>query len=41
MGFLFSKLWNLFTNEEHKIIIVGLDNAGKFNKILKFDNYLK
>ncbi len=29
MGFLFSKLLNLFSNEEHKIIIVGLDNAGK------------
>jgi ADP-ribosylation factor-like protein 5B len=28
MGFLFSKLLNLFSNEEHKIIIVGLDNAG-------------
>lgn len=30
MGFLFSKLWNYFTNEEHKIIIVGLDNAGNY-----------
>ncbi|XP_033112332.1 ADP-ribosylation factor-like protein 5B [Anneissia japonica] len=29
MGFLFSKIWSLFTNEEHKVIIVGLDNAGK------------
>ncbi|CAM4757745.1 unnamed protein product [Rotaria magnacalcarata] len=27
MGFLFSKIWSLFGNEEHKIIIVGLDNA--------------
>lgn len=24
MGFLFSKLLNLFSNEEHKIIIVGM-----------------
>ncbi|XP_022086822.1 ADP-ribosylation factor-like protein 5B [Acanthaster planci] len=29
MGFLFSKIWSLFNNEEHKVIIVGLDNAGK------------
>lgn len=29
MGLLFSKIWSLFSNEEHKIIIVGLDNAGK------------
>ncbi|CAF0973924.1 unnamed protein product [Brachionus calyciflorus] len=36
MGFLFSKLWNLFTNEEHKIIIVGLDNAGKTTILYQF-----
>ncbi len=29
MGFVFSKIWSLFNNEEHKVIIVGLDNAGK------------
>lgn len=30
MGLLFAKLWNIFSgNEEHKIVIVGLDNAGK------------
>lgn len=36
MGFLFSKLWNLFGNEEHKIIIVGLDNAGKTTILYQF-----
>ena len=36
MGFLFSKLWNLFTNEEHKIIIIGLDNAGKTTILYQF-----
>jgi small GTP-binding protein len=29
MGLIFSKIWALFGNEEHKIVIVGLDNAGK------------
>lgn len=29
MGYVFSKIWSLFTNEEYKVIIVGLDNAGK------------
>jgi len=36
MGFLFSKLWALFGNEEHKIIIVGLDNAGKTTILYQF-----
>ncbi|GAB1599182.1 ADP-ribosylation factor-like protein 5B [Argonauta hians] len=36
MGFLFSKLWSLFTNEEHKVIIVGLDNAGKTTILYQF-----
>ena len=36
MGFLFSKLWGLFTNEEHKVIIVGLDNAGKTTILYQF-----
>ncbi|CAF5088994.1 unnamed protein product, partial [Rotaria magnacalcarata] len=36
MGFLFSKLWTLFGNEEHKIIIVGLDNAGKTTILYQF-----
>ncbi|KOX72986.1 ADP-ribosylation factor-like protein 5A [Melipona quadrifasciata] len=27
MGLLFAKLWSLFGNEEHKIVMVGLDNA--------------
>lgn len=29
MGYVLSKIWSLFSNEEHKVIIVGLDNAGK------------
>nr|CAD7437641.1 unnamed protein product [Timema bartmani] len=29
MGLLFTKIWRLFGNEEHKIVMVGLDNAGK------------
>ncbi|CAF1244958.1 unnamed protein product [Didymodactylos carnosus] len=36
MGFLFSKIWALFGNEEHKIIIVGLDNAGKTTILYQF-----
>lgn len=36
MGLLFSKLWGLFTNEEHKVIIVGLDNAGKTTILYQF-----
>ena len=35
MGFFFSKLWKMFSSEEHKIIIVGLDNAGKTIKLLQ------
>lgn len=30
MGLLVTKLWRLlWSNKEHKVIIVGLDNAGK------------
>nr|ACO15259.1 ADP-ribosylation factor-like protein 5B [Caligus clemensi]ACO15741.1 ADP-ribosylation factor-like protein 5B [Caligus clemensi] len=29
MGLLFTKLWSLLGYEEHKVCIVGLDNAGK------------
>ncbi|CAL1529688.1 unnamed protein product [Lymnaea stagnalis] len=36
MGLLFSKIWSLFTNEEHKMIIVGLDNAGKTTILYQF-----
>ncbi|XP_013421175.1 ADP-ribosylation factor-like protein 5B isoform X2 [Lingula anatina] len=36
MGLLFTKIWNLFTNEEHKVIIVGLDNAGKTTILYQF-----
>ncbi|XP_073977120.1 ADP-ribosylation factor-like 5 [Rhodnius prolixus] len=36
MGLLLSKLWSLFGNEEHKIVIVGLDNAGKTTILYQF-----
>uniref|UniRef100_UPI00358EC8CB ADP-ribosylation factor-like protein 5B isoform X2 n=1 Tax=Myxine glutinosa TaxID=7769 RepID=UPI00358EC8CB len=36
MGVLFAKLWRLFNNEEHKVIIVGLDNAGKTTILYQF-----
>eukprot|EP00118_Oscarella_pearsei_P009830 m.57482 g.57482 ORF g.57482 m.57482 type:complete len:179 (+) comp34745_c0_seq4:54-590(+) len=36
MGFLFSKLLSLFGDQEHKIIIVGLDNAGKTTILYQF-----
>ncbi|XP_028405408.1 ADP-ribosylation factor-like protein 5B [Dendronephthya gigantea] len=37
MGFLFSKLCSLiFSSEEHKVIIVGLDNAGKTTILYQF-----
>lgn len=36
MGLLFTKLWGFFTNEEHKVIIVGLDNAGKTTILYQF-----
>lgn len=29
MGLLLAKFWSFFSQDEHKIIIVGLDNAGK------------
>jgi len=37
MGLLFAKLWSIFSNEvEHKIVIVGLDNAGKTTILYQF-----
>ena len=36
MGLLWSKLWSLFGNESHKVIIVGLDNAGKTTILYQF-----
>ncbi|UYV67315.1 ARL5B [Cordylochernes scorpioides] len=36
MGLIFAKLWSLFSNEEHKIVIVGLDNAGKTTILYQF-----
>ncbi|OUC40973.1 ADP-ribosylation factor family protein [Trichinella nativa] len=37
MGLLVTKLWRwLFNNQEHKVIIVGLDNAGKTTILYHF-----
>ncbi|XP_074659695.1 ADP-ribosylation factor-like protein 5B [Tubulanus polymorphus] len=36
MGVLLTRLWSFFTNEEHKVIIVGLDNAGKTTILYQF-----
>ncbi|GFY07666.1 ADP-ribosylation factor-like protein 5B [Trichonephila clavipes] len=36
MGILLAKLWSLFSNEEHKVVIVGLDNAGKTTILYQF-----
>ncbi|XP_018320510.1 ADP-ribosylation factor-like protein 5A [Agrilus planipennis] len=36
MGLLLSKIWSLFGNDEHKIVIVGLDNAGKTTILYQF-----
>jgi small GTP-binding protein len=36
MGLLFAKLWSFFASEEHKVIIVGLDNAGKTTILYQF-----
>ncbi|MEE6466835.1 hypothetical protein FKM82_007065 [Ascaphus truei] len=36
MGLIFAKLWNFFCNQEHKVIIVGLDNAGKTTLLYQF-----
>ncbi|TSM68907.1 Nebulin [Bagarius yarrelli] len=36
MGIIFTKLWRLFNHQEHKVIIVGLDNAGKTTILYQF-----
>ncbi|XP_043911230.1 putative ADP-ribosylation factor-like protein 5C isoform X2 [Protopterus annectens] len=36
MGQLFAKLMAIFGNREHKVIIVGLDNAGKTTILYQF-----
>ncbi|XP_014666140.1 PREDICTED: ADP-ribosylation factor-like protein 5B [Priapulus caudatus] len=36
MGLLITKLWSLFGSEEHKVILIGLDNAGKTTLLYQF-----
>ncbi|GCB72588.1 ADP-ribosylation factor-like protein 5B isoform X1 [Scyliorhinus torazame] len=36
MGLLFTKLWSFFCDQEHKVIVVGLDNAGKTTILYQF-----
>ncbi|XP_043546350.1 ADP-ribosylation factor-like protein 5B isoform X2 [Chiloscyllium plagiosum] len=36
MGLLFSKLRSFFFEQEHKVIVVGLDNAGKTTILYQF-----
>ncbi|KAK9410626.1 ADP-ribosylation factor-like 5A [Crotalus adamanteus] len=36
MGILFTRIWRLFNHQEHKVIIVGLDNAGKTTILYQF-----
>jgi len=36
MGLVLAKLWSFFGNEEHKICLVGLDNAGKTTILYQF-----
>ncbi|XP_078394518.1 ADP-ribosylation factor-like protein 5B isoform X5 [Cetorhinus maximus] len=36
MGLLFTKLWSFFGDQEHKVIVVGLDNAGKTTILYQF-----
>ncbi|XP_028601711.1 ADP-ribosylation factor-like protein 5A isoform X2 [Podarcis muralis] len=36
MGILFARIWRLFNHQEHKVIIVGLDNAGKTTILYQF-----
>ncbi|VDP28442.1 unnamed protein product [Schistosoma margrebowiei] len=36
MGLLFTKFWRLFNSRDYKVIILGLDNAGKSTILYQF-----
>ncbi|CAH8469150.1 unnamed protein product [Heterobilharzia americana] len=36
MGLLFAKFWRLFNSRDYKVIILGLDNAGKSTILYQF-----
>nr|XP_045000351.1 ADP-ribosylation factor-like protein 5A [Jaculus jaculus] len=36
MGILFTRIWRLFNHQEHNVIMVGLDNAGKTTILYHF-----
>ncbi|KAB1256024.1 ADP-ribosylation factor-like protein 5A [Camelus dromedarius] len=36
MGILFTRIWKLLNHQKHKVIIVGLDNAGETTVLYQF-----